>query len=295
MPISRAVTATYDERLNDEAFDPSMALTWSYEKNRSLYLKYANATKAGGFNVSDRIVPDVSVYTFKPEEADSVELGYKAMLLGNAWQFNLALFKTEYDNLQVSSFNVDVGTFVSQNAASSTTQGLEIDSHYQISSNLQWQFGLSLLDAHYDDFDNARCNAEERLAGACTAQGAISRKGEDLVYAPEWEWLTAIEYHYALANELELSFYTQGLVSSGYEASTFYFSDSRQAQYEMINVSTALSSADEKWRLTLFANNITDEQVLQIRATANIYRGSNAGSYLRSDGASYGLQYTMSF
>ena len=70
---------------------------------------------------------------------------------------NLAVFYSEYDDLQVSAFDGNAG-FVVGNAAESQVSGFEVDGSVALTDELTLAASLAYLDADYDSFEDAACN-----------------------------------------------------------------------------------------------------------------------------------------
>ncbi|MEZ5573824.1 MAG: TonB-dependent receptor [Halioglobus sp.] len=139
--------------------DPTFNVQWDFSGSAMAYFTWARASKSGGFNSSDRSGTN---FEYGDENAENVEVGLKSDFLEGAARLNLAVFHTQYDDLQVSSFN---GTsFEVGNAGKATSQGVELDALYAVSS--EWTLGTNLayLDATYDEFDSS-CPGQTPTSG----------------------------------------------------------------------------------------------------------------------------------
>lgn len=139
---------------------PEAGFQWDATDNMMVYAKYAEAFKAGGFVMNPPILgspPDP--FTFLPEEANGYEIGLKGTFFDNNLQLNIAWFDTDFENLQVNSFNAVAGQFQVRNAASANTQGIEIDGRFGVGD--RWSVGFSGAhnDAKYTFFPNGQCNS----------------------------------------------------------------------------------------------------------------------------------------
>jgi iron complex outermembrane receptor protein len=66
-----------------------------------------------------------AIYDYKPEKADSYEIGSKMKFLDGALNWNIAYFYTKFEDLQTSQY--DGVRFITRNAAEATSQGIETD------------------------------------------------------------------------------------------------------------------------------------------------------------------------
>ncbi|MDY6984618.1 MAG: TonB-dependent receptor, partial [Pseudomonadota bacterium] len=82
-------------------FTPSLNLQWDVSDDAMLYASYTEGFKAGGFDQRNLALSAVTGQ-FEPESVDAIELGVKSRLLDDALTLNVAVFRSDYDNLQVS-------------------------------------------------------------------------------------------------------------------------------------------------------------------------------------------------
>jgi len=74
-------------------------IEFSPDQSTLLYAKFSRGHRAGGYNI--RGTDEVSMDTFEPENVDSYEVGGKADLLDKRLRANLALFHTEFEDIQL--------------------------------------------------------------------------------------------------------------------------------------------------------------------------------------------------
>ncbi|MBE9540147.1 MAG: TonB-dependent receptor, partial [Proteobacteria bacterium] len=217
--------------------------TWSFNTqwyatdNAMLYASISTGFKSGGYDeaytdagdtirLSDDIftgepngetIPgaDPSVLEYGDETVVAYELGAKMGLLDGAAELNIALFRSEYDDLQTSSLVGDV--FRVGNAGKAITQGVELDGRWAITEHLTLGGSLAYLDAYYDNFKGATCTIPQTVDPVanpgCLKEdgsnivagetGGQDLDGEDLLFAPEWSSNLNITYVYPFDNDLE--------------------------------------------------------------------------------------------
>ena len=76
-------------------------------------------------------------------------------LLDGAATLNIAVFHTEYEDLQVSIFD-SVASFNVQNAAGATSEGVEVEGRLMLSESLMVSGNMAFLDFEYDDFNRLK-------------------------------------------------------------------------------------------------------------------------------------------
>jgi outer membrane receptor protein involved in Fe transport len=179
--------------------------------------------------------------------------------------FNAALFRSEYDNLQVSTFD-GVVNFLVNNAASATSQGIETDVRWAVSDKLVLSAAVALLDAQWNDYRDAQCTALE-LANAPNANCTINAttgflvqdlSGDDLLMSPDWSGNVSAEYFLPLAGGNEIQ--TQLLVY--FQDDKFLAADNDpatlQESFTKVNLRIAYVSMDG-WEVAFVGRNLTDK------------------------------------
>jgi len=144
---------------------------------------------------------------------------------------NLALFQTNYQDLQVSAFVGD--KYVVGNAAEATSRGLDVDSVVRLTDGLSVKASMAYLDATYDEFANASCTlAQIQSSGATAKDCAQDLSGEALPFAPEWSTNVGLE-HFTDLNDSHLT----------------------------LNGRVSLMNIGSNWELALIGKNLTDEKI----------------------------------
>jgi iron complex outermembrane recepter protein len=181
------VTVTQIESMTPAVLNPSnnlwgghASLTYKLDSEQSIYGTVARGYKAGGFNLSQGLLP--SQLSFNPEEDVNLEIGYKADLLDHRLKINADIFDLYRHDAQIkTSFqsdptNPDDFVFYTGNAASGHNYGLESDIEWRVSDRVTVGGDLGLLQTHFEDFVQQGANG--------TTTVAVSR---ELAEAPHWQ------------------------------------------------------------------------------------------------------------
>ena len=320
--VLRGITPTtfdhdFDSRRKTDQTMPGVSLEWDQSDDNLFYASYSEGFKSGGFNAVDDQAPDLArdrgpVYTipgqgwsYEDETASSFEIGGKHTLLDGAMNFNWALFTSEYEDQQVSTF-VGVG-FEVRNAATSEVDGLELDIRYQATDNLFLGANIALLDATYGAFPTAGCTVEQAsdiLGGAASSGGCVIRIGADgnaianqdlqgktLPHAPEYSGAIFADYNRDVSDKMswfvgvDINF-TDGYITTG----DLDPLDSEPA-WEKINVRTGLRT--ENWEVMVFGKNITDEETASGGFDVPLASGTHA--IYTDPGEIYGVRVSFNF
>jgi len=159
----------FEASTDEEEITYDLTLQYRPNDDMQFYAKYSRGFKGGGINLQNdaaggqpaaagtnfpvgpgrRFLADTpESVTFDPEFVDAYELGFRWGYLG-AGRLGVTLFRSEYDDLQVSVFNGQVFQVI--NAGSSKTEGIEIENTWAITDNLTTNIGLTYMDASYGD------------------------------------------------------------------------------------------------------------------------------------------------
>lgn len=214
------------------------------------YVSLARGYKAGGINTD----PDISEDNreFDTEFNNSVEIGLKSSLLNSDLITRVAAFYIQRKDQQVkSSYAVldDNGQPVEfqdylANAAEGRNYGLELESSWNLTEQLNWELSYGYLITEFVDYTYQ------------TDDGEFNKDGRAQAHAPRYSAATA--FTYALTDGLS--------VRLGAEAKDeFYFSDSHDEKSEAYVLWNArIAYAQPKYEVSVYGRNLTDRET-QVR------------------------------
>ena len=128
-------------------FTPRAILSWEPDDNTLWYVSAAKGVKSGGFNPGSVQLP-----TFEQEENWTYELGSKYTLLDGALRLNSALYFVDWDDQQITGVDPDNSRLpITQNVAKTEIFGFESELFYTPAEWLQFNLGVSLIDAEYKE------------------------------------------------------------------------------------------------------------------------------------------------
>ncbi len=236
-----------------------------------LYLEVGNGYKAGGFDEDNSLGREIEVTPsgelddiaqFEDETVTTVEIGGKFTLADGRGRLNAAIFQSEYEDVQVSTFDGNAA-FVVGNAAETEVRGVEADLMFAVNDALTVNAAVAYLDAEYKSFPNAACNVDQILAAAAaTGSRACVQdlSGAQLQFAPEYTANIGLEYVVSLGSSMELTtnidYNWSDDVIVGADQDVNLIQDS----YGKLNARLALASLDSGWMLALVGKNLTDEK-----------------------------------
>ncbi len=288
---------------NDNDINYSVGFNWQVpDRDAMLYAKYSTGFKSGGLTSGGSALTDESFFEYQSEQADAYEIGAKSTWLDGRLEVNAALFRTEIADAQVSTLDTTAAAMflplnVTGNVGQLVSQGVELDGRYVASDNLMLSYSILYLDAFYDEYETADCNPAEINDGRCDpVLGVISRSGEAIEFSSDFEANFGATYRVpmTIVDGFNLDFSGNLYYNNGYNPSVVYDVRLVQDSYEKINLRATLTPADNKWSLSIFGDNITNEKVIS-ESRQSTQNGDDALDVISSKGGGYGIQFRYNF
>ncbi len=250
-----------DETIDDDQVTGTIKLTWFALEDIMFYASYGTGYKAGGTN-TDRIDQAIDV-VFDAETSDAFEMGMKADFPEQAMRLNVALHRTDTDDLQTISFQ---GTgFALQNAGVAETYGAEVDLYWQATENLNVTLAYAYNHAEYADFEEGDCwistpwHTDQPDPGQ-NPDGTCDRSGGDVSSNPENVVVLSANQRFNLGSEF-----------SGFIYGEYIYTDERMTDvnndpakydgsYDLVNLRAGLVWERYDAELILWGRNVFDEE-----------------------------------
>ena len=266
-------TDPVDSSQSDTEFLYKVGAQWALSDNANLYSSYSTGYKGRGFSLEYGLSTERFENGEEPipgEESASLEIGLKGSIADRA-RYSLVLFHTEIEGFQKSLRDLDTISNRLGSVEEITTRGLEASIDAYVTDGLRLSLSYAYLDAHYSDFKNAQC-----YLGQTAEQGCMTEMRRDPV-----EGNTATYTLYDRTDQvLEASPEHRVVVSGRYESqgpglrfflqSNYRWQDeanmsntgepsSVQDSFGILDMSLGLIAPDDKYTLSLFGKNLTDE------------------------------------
>lgn len=290
----------FSQKRSDDSFDPSLRLQFDVNDDMMIYGVYAEGSKAGGLKANDSklgiqlldragdtaflqeyvgvssITPaDVaagltllqgnSIFDFEDEEATSWEIGMKSSLADGVANLNIALFTTEFKNLQTS--NYDGSAFIIGNAGQATVNGAEVELTWQATDNLRIGSSLAWIDATYDDYEGAQCVVDStgnpKNPDCDPVTGTENQAGEKLERSPDLEFNLNAMWESSITDSLLLRVAASAYYSDEYFVQPTQASFSIQDSFAKYDARVAIGSIDDRWEVGINGRNLSDEMTIQ--------------------------------
>jgi outer membrane receptor protein involved in Fe transport len=294
--LGTGVVSTLAGARTDSALMPSAQIQYRITPEAMIYASYARGFKAGGFNYSD-ISGVFANLPFEPESVDAYEAGLKSRWFDNHLLLNLTLFYSNYSNLQTSQTIANAaGALVSlvRNAASSISQGAELEFQWTPDRHFRLGGSITYLDAHYSDYPGGPTTAFQQLqlaqclavtpapAAVCDQYRVQDLSGAETQNAPDWSGQVTGAYTADLSSRLTLTGEVTVRFSSPQYFTTVADPLSRDDGFTRLDARLTLATVDDRWAFDIIGENLTDETIFNaLSALAGGSLGSRQGSVQR--------------
>ncbi|HEY8518759.1 MAG TPA: TonB-dependent receptor [Gammaproteobacteria bacterium] len=255
-------TVLYDE----DRFDYRVAIDRRWSDEILTYAQYSTGFRGGG--VSPRPFYDNQLVPLYQEELDTFELGVKLDLADRRVRLNVALFRNDYQDIQVETstpffnpnlpvqpdpslpfYNPVEGTFpsgVMLNAGNAESTGLEVETLLRF-GNLSLDVSASWQDFEYESLSPAALGSGFSL---------------DMItpFTPERKYSLGAQYDFPLASGASI------MLRLDANHQSEIYSEPVNADYNRIdsrtvyNTRVAFLSADDAWETSFAVINLTDEE-----------------------------------
>jgi iron complex outermembrane receptor protein len=236
---------------SEQEFTGTVALDYAVSDDILAYVRYSRGYRAGAFNSGLVYMDEGKDAYVDPEYVDAYELGMKSEFLDGMMRLNAAAFYYDYQDQQ---FVNQVGISAQlENAGGVDIYGLEMELLAIPMDNLTIQAGLGLIDAEYNELD---------LTG-------VDLEGNEPVSAPEVNfniaadydldvsanWITRLHLDANYVDDQWFSAYNDAVVPGLGD-----YGDVQQDAYWLLNGRITLTDASEKYAVSVWGANLTDEE-----------------------------------
>ncbi|MBA6414204.1 TonB-dependent receptor [Parahaliea sp. F7430] len=226
-----------------------------------VYVTYSEGFKSGTFEP----VGNDGMQTVEPEEVDNIELGFKLDMFNNSMRLNGAVFRTNFDGMQLRQVQSDsqgIPRVILRNASSTRIQGVELEWTWTPLDGLLIMASGSLNDYDYLKFDEYQFSSVKLL----TQQPLplVDRSSEPFAEVPELSYNLAVQYSInsdwgTFTPRIDYSYVDEifmGLdAGAGQNRDQATFDD-----YGLVNARLGWQSSDGRIEAAAYATNLTNER-----------------------------------
>lgn len=234
------------QRQNDDwdSFTPRVVLQYAWSDQVSAYASFSEGFKAGGFNTLGLDEP------FDPEQVDNYELGFKSLWLNGRVLFNAALFRYDYNDLQILRLSGPAGAVPTFNVrnADAKGKGVEFELAWRVTDQLNLAANYGFLDTEITQYNFFPGDTEDDdLTGQPLS--SVPKHSLNLNARYAWNLPQGGEIHL----RADYSYTSDRVDNSG-------LNPGRGIQgYDLVNLRASWVSPDYHWELAAFVSNLFDE------------------------------------
>lgn len=277
----------------ENAITGKLSLRYQFTKDLSGYVLHTTGYKGMAYDITSTMSPAVS-NPVASETAKNYELGLKGNFLEDTLSMSFAAFNTTFNNWQQKGTSIDETGVATGNVLLSipkvTTQGVELDMSAVLSRRLRLNFGLALTDAHYGTYlgscytdatntavspgstvgilggvagRNSNCTnvPTKSTTGVAGVTPLQDIDGMQLVNAPKVKVNIGGQYDLDMGT-LPYKVFLTGSMRYVSERQQQVSMDPRfiKPAEKITNIGMGISDLKEIYKLSLFVNNLFDEQ-----------------------------------
>jgi len=270
---------------SSDAFSYRVALDYKPNNTTLIYGSVSRGFKSGGFNGGfldlNLELAEAQLEPYDPEFLTAYEIGYKADFLNSRLRFNASAFFNDFSDLQVFTLinRGSLPVLVLDNASDAESKGVELEFAAVVTEGLTFNFSAAFIDSELKNF-----------VSNDTGQNF---SGNQIAQTPESSYTGVLRYEHYLSSGGTIT--AQGAVS--YKDDLFFSTENNplvgQEAYTLASARLGYSTPSERWTITAFVNNLTDE-----RYTTNVSDVRDiAASYVRTFAAprTYGLEISFNY
>ena len=252
-------TLPSDSRTSLVGKKPLPSVTLSYKINDgTIYARYAKGFKTGGVNpgVPPSDFPNGVGSTFGPEKVDTYEVGLRTALFDRKVQLTTAVFYNSYKGLQTITNGDGSHLYITEaiiNAGSARSYGAEGSINWRVVRPVTLGVNVGYLNARYKKF---------ALGANSAGLAAFDFSGQKMIFSPTWQTGVTTSLDQPINDRLNLT----GNLLWSYVGRTKFFNSAaagipspEQAGYSLVNLRLGVRTADNRYEVALYANNIFNE------------------------------------
>ncbi len=269
------VTRSFFAQKNDtwNNFSPRVAVEFAATDETLYYATISEGYKGGGYN-SRATLPEL-VGPYDEETVTAYEAGMKSDLLDGRMRLNMAVFRNEYEDLQVSVQRPGAirAESITTNVAKAEISGIEFETLFLPADNFQIGLNLGFMDSKYSDFCDDTNGASAYMPSNCGGFELEFAPGQwliaedqthlDLANAPDFSASLLLDYDILMSGGSTINLhgdvrYTDKYNTWGRSNDPLFYRDS----VALVNANITFNDADDRYSLSAYVRNLTDEEVI---------------------------------
>jgi iron complex outermembrane receptor protein len=244
-PVLRGFETRAERRSTASRLDYRASVSYQWTPSLMTYATVATGFKGPGVN--PRPLSIDQVLPFKEEDLKSYEIGLKSQFFDDRVRFNVAAYRSNYTNLQLSTIAPGAATTVVSNAGKVRIQGVEVEVKAEPMQGLIIDSSVAYLHFKYLSLGDA-ANVPDGPCLSCTAP-----------FVPNWQIAAGVQDRVALGAFGSLTPRLDWSYRSKTYNDLFNSAIASSAAYSLFNAHVFYSPLNGHWSASLEMKNIANK------------------------------------
>ncbi|HEX8481854.1 MAG TPA: TonB-dependent receptor [Allosphingosinicella sp.] len=311
---------TISDKRSEDEFTGTGILSWKPTDDLMVYASYSRGYKAGGFNLDRSALKNpILVVGGVPTTTFAAVGGAQALVgnlqfdseINNAYEigakysngpitFNAVLFRQDFENFQLNTFNGSVFLVQTVNGCKTSlgggdrdlsaatgscaagdvswgvrSEGIELEAALRPTRDLTVTAGLTYADTRY------RANLVGNSSGTPLDPALRKLPGDNLSNAPRTVLTGSVSFTPQIRDSgMTALFYIDGRMTSGYNTGSDLFPQKEQPAYALINARFGIRGPKQMWSLEFWAQNLLNKDYTQVAFNSPFQAGTSAAPFV---------------
>lgn len=294
VPFALSVYRPFQRK--DEKVTGRVNLDWDITDSAMMYFSATSGYRSGGFN----LVFFSQTSTYDPEELLAYEIGYKTQWLGDSLLLNGSFYLYDYDTIHTVGTEVSLigGTTTSVlEAPGARVMGAEAEMTWYPTNNISLGGNFSYTPSEYTEsllFNDPSQSAVPGSLYPDYVDLVQDIKGNQVLQVPEGKFTAWGSYAFNLSGGSKIEVFSVYTWIDEVYYSAFESDIDKADAYDRTDLRATWTSADDKWVVSGFVNNIFDDvgnlQILR-QGEAEFFRHTSGTTVPRL----YGMEFTYRY
>jgi iron complex outermembrane receptor protein len=261
---------------------PRVALEYRPNDDLMFWGSWTRGFRSGNYNA--RAPSIAAVGPADPEQADQIEIGMKGDFADGRLRANITGFFTVYDEIQRTTNGEDaLGNPLQllRNAAEAEIPGIEAEITWLPTDRLMLMAGIGWIDPEFKEFTGLN------LGASTDQENEALAKELEFERVPDFEYTLTGEYRVPMSDTGDLIFRGQYAWRDGFYTDVTNNELRTIDDYGILDASVRFEN--EKWRVSLWGRNLTEENYADIISAAFNYQ--RFGGQARTYGVEVGYRF----
>lgn len=231
---------------------PMVNVAWQITPDVMTYATYSEGYRAGGFAARFPGGLPTPLPSFNPESVKSYELGLKSSLFDRRLTFNLAAFRVDYDDIQVTATVASLPGFT-LNLANARFTGIEAEARAVLGGGFRANFSAGYIKKELLSV----------LPGTQSSSGTnavVNITTDSRLPGPEWQLNAQLEHRFELSNGARIDSTFDLHFESSDSNSVANYAIIERPGYVEANTRVGYTTADDRWTFAVGARNLFDKR-----------------------------------